>query len=159
MSTDPWTCTADLCDEHGEAADVCDVQFRSYGAQSHFAGEIATVRSHEDNVVMRGLLSESGAGRVLVVDGGGSLHCALMGDEMALLAVRNGWVGVIINGAIRDATRLGEIGLGVLALGSNPRKSGKRGVGEKDLPIGFGGVVFHPGDRVYADTDGVVVLR
>lgn len=158
MSAEDWTCTADLYDEYGDAASVCDIQFHSYGGRRSFAGEIVTVRSHEDNVIMRGVLSEPGRDRVLVVDASGSLHVAMMGDEMALLAVRNCWAGVIIHGAIRDAAPLREIDLGVFALGSNPRKSGKQGIGRRDVPIAFGSVVFRPGERVYADDDGVLVL-
>jgi regulator of ribonuclease activity A len=151
-----WS-TADLADDHGSSVRSCDVQFRSYGATASFSGPITTIACHEDNVVMRAALSEPGNGGVLVVDGGGSVHVALMGDEMALLAVRNGWSGVIVNGAVRDVAALAGIGLGVFAVGSNPRKSLKHGAGERDVPVSFGGVVFTPGETVYADRDGVVV--
>ena len=159
MSAEPetWT-TADLCDDYADTIASCDTPFRQFGARAAFAGRAATVRCDQDNVLMRQALSESGHGRVLVVDGGGSLHVALMGDEMALLATRNGWSGVIVHGAVRDVGRLRAIELGIKALGSNPRKSAKQGLGERDGEITFGGVTFRPGDLVYADDDGVIVL-
>ena len=158
MSTEPWT-TADLCDAYADTIASCDTPFRQFGARRVFAGRAATVRCDQDNVLMRQALSEPGDGRVLVVDGGGSLHVALMGDEMALLATRNGWSGVVVHGAVRDVSRLRTIELGIKALGSNPRKSAKHGHGEREGEIAFGGVTFRPGDQVYADEDGIVVLR
>jgi regulator of ribonuclease activity A len=151
--------TADLYDEHGEQLDSCDLQLRQYGGRRAFAGPIATVRCHEDNALLKSVLSEPGAGRVLVVDGGGSLHTALMGDLIAALAVENGWSGVVINGAVRDVAALRELDLGVKALGSNPRKSGKRGTGERDVPLTFGGATFLPGAELFSDDDGILVRR
>ena len=150
--------TADICDESGPAAAVCAAQLRHYGALRQFSGPVATVRCLEDNALVRATLSEAGGGRVLVVDGGGSLGTALMGDNIADLAVTNGWSGVIINGAVRDVAQLREADLGILALGSNPRRSGKTGAGAAAEPVTFGGVTFSPGDTVYADEDGVVLL-
>lgn len=150
--------TSDLYDEHGEALSSCDTQFRSYGGRARFTGPVATVRCHEDNALLKKVLSEPGEGRVLVVDGRGSVHCALMGDVIAGIAVDNGWAGVVINGAVRDVAALGELALGVKALGSNPRKSGKTGEGERDVAVEFGGTTFTPGAVLSGDEDGVVVL-
>jgi regulator of ribonuclease activity A len=154
----PDVATADLYDEHGEALQSCDLQFRRYGGRSRFSGRIVTVACHQDNALLKSVLSEPGEGSVLVVDGGGSLHTALMGDLIATLAVRNGWSGAIIHGAVRDVATLRTLDLGIKALGSNPRKSTKTGAGERDVAVAFGGVTFTPGDHVYADDDGVVVL-
>ncbi|MEU7860438.1 ribonuclease E activity regulator RraA [Nonomuraea sp. NPDC049141] len=151
--------TADLYDEHGDRLDSCDLQLRQYGGRHAFAGPIATVRCHQDNVLLKSALSEPGAGRVLVVDGGGSLHAALMGDLIAGLAVSNGWSGVVINGAVRDVAALREMDLGVKALGSNPRKSDKQGTGERDVPVTFGNVTFRPGADLFSDDDGILVTR
>jgi regulator of ribonuclease activity A len=149
--------TADLCDEYEDALQSCDLQFRQFGGRALFSGPAVTVRCYEDNALLKAVLSEPGEGRVVVVDGGGSLHTALMGDLMAALAIESGWAGVIINGAIRDVAALRALDLGVKALGSNPRRSGATGAGERDVPVGFGGVVIRPGDRVTSDDDGIVV--
>ena len=130
----------------------------SFRIRPRFSGPVATVRCLEDNTLVRATLGEAGAGRVLVVDGGGSLGTALMGDNIADLAVASGWSGVIINGAVRDVAQLRAADLGILALGSNPRRSGKTGAGAVGEPVTFGGVTFKTGDLVYADEDGVVVL-
>ena len=151
--------TADLYDEHGDDLQSCSLQFRHYGGRSSFEGVITTIRCHRDNAIVKSTLTEDGSGRVLVVDGGGSLESALMGDLIAASAVTNGWSGVVIHGAVRDVAALGELPLGVLALGSNPRKSAKDGVGERDVVVSFGGVDFTPGQRLYADEDGVLVTR
>ncbi|NJP97661.1 ribonuclease E activity regulator RraA [Nonomuraea sp. FMUSA5-5] len=151
--------TADLYDEHGDRLDSCDLQLRQYGGRRAFSGTIATVRCHQDNALLKSILGEPGEGRVLVVDGGGSLHTALMGDVIAGMAAGNGWAGVVINGAVRDVTALRELDLGVKALGSNPRKSGKSGTGERDVPVSFGGVTFHPGAELFSDDDGILVTR
>ncbi len=149
--------TADLLDEYGDEALVCLIQFRSFGASS-FAGPIATVRCDEDNVLVRAQAAEPGEGRVLVVDGGGSLRCALLGDSIAALARDHGWAGVVVNGCVRDTIALDELGLGVKALGSNPRPSRKAGAGEVGVPVSFGGITFAPGARLVADDDGVIVV-
>ncbi|MEV4177190.1 ribonuclease E activity regulator RraA [Nonomuraea sp. NPDC049709] len=151
--------TADLYDERGDQLDSCDLQLRQYGGRHAFAGPIVTVRCHEDNALLKSVLSEPGQGRVLVVDGGGSLHTALMGDVIAGMAVANGWAGVVINGAVRDVAALRELDLGIKALGSNPRKSGKQGTGERDVPVTFGNVAFHPGAELFSDDDGILVTR
>jgi regulator of ribonuclease activity A len=126
-----FTTTADLYDEHGESLASCDTQFRQFGGRTRFRGKIVTVRSHEDNVLLRKVVGEPGHGRVLVVDGDGSLHCALVGDQIAELAASNGWEGVVVHGAVRDTAALGKLDIGIKALGSNPRKSGKHGLGNE----------------------------
>jgi regulator of ribonuclease activity A len=150
--------TADLYDEHGDALGSCDLQLRQFGGQRSFHGPAATVQCHEDNALLKSVVSTPGEGRVLVVDGGGSLHRALMGDMIAKIAADNGWAGVVINGAVRDVDVLATVPVGIKALGSNPRKSTKTGAGQKDVPVTFGSATFRPGDQVWADEDGVVVL-
>jgi regulator of ribonuclease activity A len=151
------TSTADLVDEHGEQAAVCQLQFRVFGAAA-FSGRVATVRCPEDNVLLRRRLEEPGDGRVLVVDGGGSFRCALVGDSLGRLALDNGWAGLVVNGCVRDSAALDALGLGVKALGTSPRPSRKRGTGEVEVAVSFGEVTFEPGAMLYADEDGVVVL-
>ncbi|WP_067243283.1 ribonuclease E activity regulator RraA [Microbacterium resistens] len=151
--------TADLYDRLGEALQSLPLQLRSFGGRAAFSGPVRTVRCFEDNVVLKSVLETPGAGAVLVVDGGGSLDRALMGDMIAGLAVRNGWAGVVIHGAIRDSADIARLPLGVKALGTNPRKSTKEGVGEIDVEVAFGGVVFRPGARLVADEDGILVER
>ncbi|MFC8798258.1 ribonuclease E activity regulator RraA [Promicromonospora sp. NPDC057138] len=153
------TVTADLYDEHGDALASLPVQLRDFGGVRAFSGPVRTVRCHEDNALVKELTQTPGDGAVLVVDGGGSLRSALMGDLIAAAAVENGWAGAIIHGAIRDSVAIGGLRLGVKALGTNPRKSSKAGAGVVDEPVEIGGVVFRPGAMVYADEDGVLVER
>ena len=148
--------TADICDEVDDA-EVAAPIFRSFGARDAFGGPITTVKVFEDNVLVRKALEEAGAGRVLVVDGGGSRRCALVGDRLAALARDNGWAGVIVYGCIRDSAPIAAIDVGVHALGTHPKKSVKRGEGQRDIAVTFAGVTFAPGAFVYADADGVVV--
>ncbi|MET3807095.1 regulator of ribonuclease activity A [Nakamurella sp. UYEF19] len=154
MST---TSTADLSDECGESLEYCDTPFRSYGRRAAFAGMVSTVRCFEDILLVRSILGTPGHGGVLVVDGGGSSRVALLGDQMALLAIDHGWAGVIINGAVRDTAVLSDLDLGVKALAASPRRGGKGGAGERDVPVSFGGATFRPGDQVVSDADGIVV--
>ena len=149
--------TADLFDAHGDRLRVCQVQFREFGGTRRFHGPVRTIRTFEDNALIKRTLSEPGQGAVLVIDGGASLRCALIGDVIAGLADRNGWAGLVVYGAVRDTAALGKLGLGIKALGSNPRKSGKSGAGELDGAINFGGVDFRAGDWLYSDEDGIVV--
>jgi regulator of ribonuclease activity A len=151
--------TTDLCDAHAAEVAVAAPAFRSFGGRRRFAGAIATIRCYEDNSLVRERLAEAGAGRVLVVDGGGSLKCALVGDQLGALGVENGWAGVVVNGCVRDTAALGAMDLGVLALAAHPLKSVKRGVGERDVAVAFAGVTFRPGAWLYADDDGVIVAR
>jgi regulator of ribonuclease activity A len=149
--------TSDLFDDNPGAAS-CETQFRQFGGRRSFSGPIATVRCHEDNVLLRAQVSAPGEGRVLVVDGGGSFGCALLGDTIAELAVSNGWAGIVVNGCVRDVVALAELPIGIKALGTNPRPSGKGGAGEIDVTVTFGGAEFAPGAVLHADDDGVVVL-
>lgn len=149
--------TADLYDDFGAELGSCSTQFRSYGARPRFWGRIETVRCLQDNVLLKQALETAGDARVLVVDGGGSLDTALMGDMIAGSAVVQGWAGVVINGCVRDVVALRGLDLGIKALGSNPRKSAKAGVGERDVPVEFGGVTFRPGAFLYSDEDGIVL--
>ncbi|TFD50210.1 RraA family protein [Cryobacterium frigoriphilum] len=151
--------TADLYDERGDDLASVSVQFQSLGGQARFSGPIRTVTCFEDNARLKALLSTPGAGAVLVIDGGGSLNSALMGDMIADLAVANGWAGVVINGAIRDRVAISTMPLGVKALGSNPRKSTKTGSGTTDDEVEFGGVRFIPGHTIFCDEDGILVER
>jgi regulator of ribonuclease activity A len=152
------TATADLYDEHLEALQCCEVQLRNYGGRVAFDGPITTVRCFQDNALLKSVFSSPGGGGVLVVDGGGSLHTALLGDLIAQLGIDNGWAGIVINGPVRDSATLAGMDLGVKALGTMPRKSAKTGAGEHNVAVEFGGVTFRPGDHVWCDADGVVVL-
>jgi regulator of ribonuclease activity A len=149
--------TADLVDAHGDSLRSCELQFRQYGGRQRFHGPVRTVKSFEDNALIKQILSEPGNGAVLVVDGGGSVRRALMGDVIAGLAARNGWAGVVIFGAVRDVVALASVPIGIKALGSNPLKSTKNGGGQLDVPISFGGIVIRAGDWLYSDEDGIVV--
>ena len=150
--------TADLVDDIGPDVRSCDLQFRQYGGRSEFAGAITTVRCFQDNALLKSVLSQPGDGGVLVIDGDGSLHTALVGDVIAELARSNGWVGLIVNGAVRDAAALRGIDIGIKALGTNPRKSTKTGAGERDVEITLGGVTFVSGQVAHSDDDGIVVV-
>ncbi|MDQ1129783.1 ribonuclease E activity regulator RraA [Microbacterium sp. SORGH_AS_0888] len=151
--------TADLYDERGEELDSLSLQFHDIGGHVAFHGPVRTVRCHRDNALVKRVLGTPGGGAVLVIDGGGSLESALVGDLIAASAVENGWAGIIVHGAIRDRVPIGALPIGVKALGSNPRKSAKDGVGEVDVPVEIAGVVFTPGAHVWADADGVLVER
>lgn len=156
--TVPFRPTADLVDEIGADVRSCDLQFRQFGGCREFAGAISTVRCFQDNALLKSVLSEPGGGGVLVVDGAGSLHTALVGDVIAELARSNGWAGLVINGAVRDAAALRGLDIGIKALGTNPRKSTKTGAGERDVELTLGGVTFVPGETAYSDDDGIVVV-
>ncbi|WP_438352145.1 ribonuclease E activity regulator RraA [Microbacterium sp. CJ88] len=151
--------TADLYDERGDALDSLSLQLLDLGGRTAFDGAVRTVRCHRDNALVKQVLATDGAGAVLVIDGGGSLESALVGDLIAASAVEHGWAGIIVHGAIRDRVAIAALPLGVKALGTNPRKSAKDGVGEIDVPVTIGGVVFAPGAHVWADADGVLVER
>jgi regulator of ribonuclease activity A len=149
--------TADLVDDIGPEVRSCDVQFRQFGGLAEFAGPISTIRCFQDNALLKSVLSEPGDGRVLVIDGDASVHTALVGDLIAELARANGWAGLIVHGAVRDAATLRTLDIGIKALGTNPRKSTKTGAGERDIEVSFGGVGFVPGELAYSDDDGIVV--
>ena len=143
-----FTPTADLVDEIGADVRSCDTQFTQYGGVREFVGTVTTVRCFQDNALLKSILGEANPGGVLVIDGDASVHTALVGDIIAELGRSNGWVGIIANGAIRDAKTIGGMEIGVKALGTNPRKSTKSGAGERDVPVTLGGVTFTPGDTV-----------
>ena len=151
--------TADLCDEFGAAVQVVEPIFRDLGGLSRFAGEIETVRVFEDNALVGQAVEEPGRGRVLVVDGGGSLRTALVGGRLAALAHKNGWAGLVINGCVRDAAEIRAIPLGLRALNTSPMRSGKAGLGERGREVRFAGATFSPGEFLYADEDGMVVAE
>ncbi|MCI2418548.1 ribonuclease E activity regulator RraA [Saccharopolyspora sp. K220] len=150
--------TADLADREGAQVRSCDVQFRNFGGRAAFEGRIRTVTCFQDNALLKDVLSEPGDGQVLVVDGRGSLHTALIGDVIAEIGRSNGWSGVIINGAVRDSALLADMDFGVKALGTNPRKSTKTGAGAVGEVIELGGIRFVPGEYVVSDRDGIVVI-
>lgn len=149
--------TADLYDERGPHLRSVSLQFQNLGGFTSFSGPIRTVKCFQDNALLKEILGTPGEGAVLVIDGGGSLATALVGDVIAGLACDNGWAGLIINGAVRDRIAIATLPLGVKALGSNPAKSSKTGEGEQDVPVTIDGVTFSPGRTVWADDDGILV--
>ncbi len=151
--------TADLCDEFGAEVRVAEPLLRDWGGVPGFAGLIETLRVLEDNALVRQTLEAPGGGRVLVVDGGGSRRTALVGGNLAALAHRNGWAGLVIHGCIRDSAEVGATPVGVKALDVIPRKSAKSGAGERGVPVTFAGITFVPGAHLYADADGIVVAE
>lgn len=149
--------TADLHDAHPEAVTVCETQFRCFGRKQSFAGPCFTIKSFENHRPVRAVLETPGDGRVLVVDGGGSLRVGLLGDQMATLAIENGWQGAVINGAIRDSEALNALDFGVRALGTTSRRSWDDEAGLVDCPLTIGSALFRSGSWVYADADSVIV--
>jgi regulator of ribonuclease activity A len=149
--------TTDLSDAHADRLAYCAPVFTNFGARTHFSGPIATVSCLEDNVLYEQALSDVPAGTVIVVDGGGSRRCALMGDRLGGIAVERRLPGVIINGCVRDTEELAGLDVAILALASHPRKSAKAGLGARDVPVSFAGVLWQPGHVVYGDPDGVIV--
>lgn len=154
MDTDFTTC--DLYDAN-ESLQSLSLQLLNLGGKARFTGPLRTISCFRDNGLVKELLDSPGNGGVLVVDGAGSLESALMGDLMATAAINNGWSGVVINGVVRDRVDLAQMDIGVRALGSNPRKSVKDGLGQIDVPVQFGGVTFVPGATLWSDEDGVLV--
>lgn len=149
--------TTDLCDQHAKQVQVVDPMFADFGGHVAFAGPVSTIKCFEDNSLVREALEEEGAGRVLVVDGGGSDRCALVGDNLAQLAIDNDWAGILVYGCIRDTAEISEMPVAVKALAPHPLKSNKKGLGERDVAVRFAGVTFEPGAWLYADADGVIV--
>ncbi|WP_018024150.1 ribonuclease E activity regulator RraA [Corynebacterium ulceribovis] len=149
--------TADLVDEIGPDVRSCDLQLRNIGGKKEFYGRITTVRCFQDNALLKSVLQEESDGGVLVIDGAGSVHTALVGDIIAGLGKDHGWAGVVVNGAVRDSHIIGDMDFGCKALGTNPRKSTKTGAGERDVTVAFGGIEFKPGEMLYSDADGIVV--
>jgi regulator of ribonuclease activity A len=151
--------TTDLCDRYGDELLVCEPIFRDFGGVRRFAGAAATIQCFEDNSRVRDLTAEPGNGRVLVVDAGGSMRRAVLGDLLAQKALDNGWRGFVVYGCIRDSAAIGQMQIGVKAMGAVPLRTDKRGEGQRDIPVQFAGAVIRPGDWVYADEDGVIIAR
>ena len=153
--------TPDLCDEFetelGKTVRVVAPMFQHYGGRATFSGQIVTLKIFEDNSLVREAFAEDGKGKVLVIDGGGSMRCALVGDQLAILAHKNGWEGVVVYGCIRDSVDINGIDIGMRAINTHPQKSIKKGVGDRDIAVTFGGVTFNPGEFIYADDDGILV--
>ena len=147
----------DLCDEHGGLVQVAEPLFRDFGGTRAFHGPLATIQCHEDNALIRSTFETPGEGRVLVVDGGGSLSRALVGDQIGSLLLKNGWAGVVVYGAVRDVEVLATMPVAVRALGVCPMPPLKQGKGERNLPVRFAGVTFTPGHWLYADENGLLV--
>lgn len=151
--------TTDLCDAHENDVRVVEPMFTSFGGNASFHGKIATLRVFEDNSFVRKALESAGSGRVLVIDGGGSIRRALVGDQLASLGIKNGWAGIVVNGCIRDSRAIADMDIGVFAIDTHPMKTLKKNVGEADIVVSFGDVDFVPGEWIYADEDGVIVSK
>ncbi len=149
--------TADLYDEYGGKLQIASPMFNDYGGNLKFCGPASTVKVFEDNSMVRAALEEPGEGRVLVIDGGASLKCALLGDMLAELGKDNDWAGIIVYGCIRDSAVIANIAIGIKALNTNPRKSVKKEAGERDVSVSFADVIISPGDYIYADEDGIII--
>jgi regulator of ribonuclease activity A len=156
--TQPSTC--DLCDAHGgePSLRVLPPVFQAYGGKGAFHGKVSTVQCFEDNSLVRAALDSAGEGRVLAVDGGASLRCALVGGNLAALGVKNGWAGIVVDGCVRDRDEIAACAIGVRALGLNPLRSEKRGEGRRDVPVRIQGHTIRPGDWLVADADGILVF-
>ena len=152
--------TTDLCDEHPDKVSIAEpIGFKDFGGKRYFSGTIHTIKCFEDNSLVRKALESNGTGKVLVVDGGGSMRCALLGDMLADLAIKNKWSGIIIYGCIRDSEAIGQLSLGVKALNTIPLKSNKRNEGQENSTVRFAGTDFTPGRFVYCDSDGIIVAE
>ena len=156
--------TCDLCDANetliaGGSLTVLPPVFIALGRRAAFAGQAATLKVFEDNVLVRAALETPGNGRVLVVDGGGSLRCALVGGNLGVLAEKNGWAGIVVHGCVRDSAELNACDVGIRALALHPQRSVRKGAGDKDLQVVIAGVAVRPGDWIYADADGVLVSK
>lgn len=156
--------TCDLCDDNEDKlADgslvVLPPVFEKFGRRIRFFGPVRTLKVFEDNLLVRATLETPGEGSVLVVDGGGSLRCALVGGKLGVLAQDNGWAGIIVHGCVRDSAELNQCDIGIRALATHPRRSIRKGAGDKDLAVEITGVMVQPGDWIYADDDGVLVAR
>lgn len=148
--------TPDLCDRHPELVRVADPLFTNYGGRRSFGGEIVTIKCFEDNSLVKQTVSTSGKGKVMVVDGGGSLRRSLLGDMIAKEAQENGWEGFVIFGCIRDVDLIASFDIGVKALNVIPLKTEKRGIGDMNIPVNFAGITFNPGEFIYADNNGII---
>ena len=151
--------TTDLCDAHADKVSIAEPGFKDFGGSKYFNGTIHTIKCFEDNSLVRKALESNGEGKVLVVDGGGSMRCALLGDMLADLAIKNKWKGIIVYGCIRDSEAIAKLPLGVKALNTIPLKSNKRNEGQENITVRFAGVNFVPGQQVYCDVDGIIVAE
>ena len=151
--------TADLWDEHAEHLECSQPIFKMFGLNHSFYGEIVTLKLFEDNSLVRKTLETHGKGKVLVVDGGASLRCALVGDKLAELAIKNKWEGIIVNGCIRDSSQINNMNIGIKAINTCPVKSIKKNIGELNIPVKFSGVKFIPEQYLYSDCDGVLISK
>ncbi len=152
--------TADLCDNYAELVRVSEpIGFKDYGGHKFFGGVVHTLKCFEDNSYVRKVLEQNGEGKVLVVDGGGSSRCALLGDMLGELAVKNNWNGIVVFGCIRDSVAISKLPLGVKALNTMPLKSNKRNEGQENITVRFAGVDFVPGEFIYCDEDGMIVSK
>lgn len=149
--------TPDLCDKYPDLVQVVEPMFVNYGGRTSFGGEIVTIKCFEDNSFVKEWVEKPGKGKVLVVDGGGSMRRSLLGDMLAEKAASNGWEGIVVYGCIRDVDVISDTLLGVQALGTIPLKTEKKGIGEVNIPVTFGGVTFRAGDFIYADNNGIIV--
>ena len=149
--------TPDLCDAYPELVQVVEPMFSNFGGRDSFGGEIVTIKCFEDNSLVKAAVDSPGHGRVLVVDGGGSLRRALVGGNLAEAAARNGWAGIVVDGAVRDVVELSQAQVGIRALALVPMRTAKRDEGQADLPVQIQGVWVRPGDWLYADEDGMVI--
>ena len=149
--------TADLSDQFDSLVQVAESIFQDFGGKKSFGGQIVTLRLFEDNSLVAQEVESDGQGRVLVVDGGGSLRCSLVGDQVAKSAFENGWAGFVLNGCIRDSAEIAQMPIGVKALNTIPRKTIKRGVGDRQVTVHFAGISFAPDHFLYADEDGILV--
>lgn len=151
--------TADLVDLYEDKLTFCELSLTKFGKAEGFEGEIVTLKTFEDNAQLRSILVQPGNGRVLVVDGAGSTRVAIVGDQIAALGLNNGWAGLVLNAAIRDSADIAKMDYAVFALGTSPKKPGKTGFGEKDIPVSFGNMSFVPGHYLYADADGILTSK
>ena len=151
--------TADICDIHSDQLVIMHQQFKSYGKIDSFCGQISTIKCFNDNSKVREAVNSDGFNKALVVDGNASMEGALLGDILAEAAFKNNWSGIIVNGCIRDSDVIANIDIGVFALSTKPVKSVKKGIGDKNIDVGFMGVTFKPGDYIYADSDGIIISK
>lgn len=149
--------TSELCDMYTETVDVLAPIFEHYGGLTSFGGQVQTIKCFEDNAIILNVVANDGTGKVLVIDGGGSIRCALIDAEIAELAAENGWEGIICNGAVREVDALEDINIGIMALNSIPVGADDQGIGEDDIAINFAGVTFLPDDHLYADSTGAIL--
>lgn len=152
--------TTDLCDSHSDKLKIAElIGFKDFGGAKNFNGQIQTLKCFEDNSFVRKALEQHGEGKILVIDGGGSMRCALLGDMLGDLAVKNKWNGIVVYGCIRDSVAMAKLPLGVKALNVHPLKSNKRNEGQENITVHFAGIDFTPGEFLYADEDGIIVSK